>query len=1059
MNPATGKHPAREVLEAFGLGKLDDASATEVGHHLETCVDCTRQVAEVSSDSLIDQLRKANRSDGTPASGKGMAPIATPALPASVPVELQNNPQYEILRELGAGGMGVVYLAKNKLMERLEVLKVISTGMMRKAGAFDRFLQEIRSAAALNHDNVVKAYSALQLGDLLVFAMEYVEGEDLSKVVKTQGPLPIANACLYARQVALGLQHAHEKNMVHRDIKPHNLILARDGKKHIVKILDFGLAKATSEKKLERDLTGDGKMLGTPDYMAPEQSLDAATADIRADIYSLGCTLYYLLTGSTPFNANSLYGLLQAHQTREAKSVNLVRPEVPMELGAIIAKMMAKDPRKRYQKPVEVAQALAPFIKTGAKGNGVLPGSPEPPAATMGDAKAIPMGRLADRPRPKTLVQSREAPAEAAANAFAFEEGPAERQAPPLAPAPRRMKPAVLAGIGVAVGVALLGLFAAASILRVETKDGTIVVENVPADADVLVDGESITVRRNGETVTANAIREGPHRLKVMKGSVELLSSDVTVKLGDVPVRLRVEPRVAAATGNPSKESKEKTLPKDESIAKVLPKAAPPEPDLAHAPFDPKRAAEHQKAWAEHLKQPVIEKSPILGVEMVLIPPAGDKMPQPWRLGKYEVTQAQFTSIMGWNPSYCQGERAKGADPKTLPVENIRWYVACEFCNELSKLEKLQPYYEIKDVKREREEIIKAEVSIVGGDGYRLPMEREWEYACRAGSDTRFDEGDREGDLNKVGWYGKNSGGRSHKVGEKPPNAFGLYDMHGNAHEWCWDPSSPGAVQRIARGGGWGSNFELCAAGFRTVFVPARRQIDHGMRLARGPSPAEADAKQLVKANISPIPPKAQAESVKKGFVQLFNGNDLAGWRRAGSNAMDWRITGDLLVGQNKTPGFGPNTAGNLITERTDYADFHLRCETMLSGGISHVLRVRSRIGDGKPAEKLAYWVLIGATNPNAKYQIPGTPGSIYVNHRGGPRPRVKDAPDPHLKPGEWFTLEVIAQGPRIQVLINGKTAADYTDTENPVLSGSLVFDCASFCALQCRKLEIKELP
>src|SRR6202023_2519178 len=133
----------------------------------------------------------------------------------------------------------------------------------------------------LSHDNVVKAYTALQLGELLVFAMEYVEGEDLSQVVKTQGPLAIANACYYARQVALGLQHAHDKNMVHRDIKPHNLILARVGQKHVVKILDFGLAKATSEKKLTSNLTGDGTMLGTPDYMAPEQSLDAATADIR----------------------------------------------------------------------------------------------------------------------------------------------------------------------------------------------------------------------------------------------------------------------------------------------------------------------------------------------------------------------------------------------------------------------------------------------------------------------------------------------------------------------------------------------------------------------------------------------------------------------------------------------------------------------------------------------------------------------------------------------------------------------------------------------------------
>src|SRR5205085_12473387 len=144
-------------------------------------------------------------------------------------------------------------------------------------------------------------YSALQAGELLVLAMEYVQGEDLAHFVRAHGRLPVANACYYVQQVALGLQHAFEKGMVHRDIKPQNLILAREGKKHVVKILDFGLAKASREgEEADRGLTGTGWMMGTPDYIAPEQALDAARADIRADIYSLGCTLYYLLSGNPP---------------------------------------------------------------------------------------------------------------------------------------------------------------------------------------------------------------------------------------------------------------------------------------------------------------------------------------------------------------------------------------------------------------------------------------------------------------------------------------------------------------------------------------------------------------------------------------------------------------------------------------------------------------------------------------------------------------------------------------------------------------------------------------
>jgi formylglycine-generating enzyme required for sulfatase activity/tRNA A-37 threonylcarbamoyl transferase component Bud32 len=274
--------------------------------------------------------------------------------------------------------MGVVYLAKNRLMDRLEVLKVVNKALLGRPGLAERFLREIRSGAQLRHPNVVTAYSALQVGELLVFAMEYVEGENLSRLVKSSGPLPVGGACSYAQQAALGLQHAFERGMVHRDIKPSNLILARDGKSHLVKILDFGLAKARhwpegaehdlGEATREQEGTGHGltrtgQILGTPGYMAPEQSEDAARADSRADIYSLGCTLYFLLTGRPPFQGKSLSGLLQTQAAAEATPVSDVRQEVPAELAAVVAKMLAKDPAQRYQTPAEVAQALAPFVE------------------------------------------------------------------------------------------------------------------------------------------------------------------------------------------------------------------------------------------------------------------------------------------------------------------------------------------------------------------------------------------------------------------------------------------------------------------------------------------------------------------------------------------------------------------------------------------------------------------------------------------------------------------------------------------------------------------------
>ncbi len=218
----------------------------------------------------------------------------------------------------------------------------------------------------MRHANIVTAYAALRVGESFVLAMEYVEGLDLAKLVKAKGPLPVAHACRYIHQAALGLQHAHEHGMVHRDIKPANLILSREGNKALVKVLDFGLAKVSSERPVDRALTREGQTLGTPDFMAPEQIRDAQSSDVRADIYSLGCTLYYLLTGGPPFEGDHLWDIYQAHFSRDAEPLNLARPEVPVELAALVAKMMAKEPDKRFQTPGAVALALTPFFKQAA---------------------------------------------------------------------------------------------------------------------------------------------------------------------------------------------------------------------------------------------------------------------------------------------------------------------------------------------------------------------------------------------------------------------------------------------------------------------------------------------------------------------------------------------------------------------------------------------------------------------------------------------------------------------------------------------------------------------
>jgi formylglycine-generating enzyme required for sulfatase activity len=241
--------------------------------------------------------------------------------------------------------------------------------MVKDEQTVERFRREVEAAAKLSHPNIVTAHDAEQAGDTHFLVMEFVEGISLAELVAKQGPLPVPQACGCIRQAALGLQHAHERGMVHRDVKPQNLMLtpaspiASAPGGGIVKLLDFGLARFVSETPQANALTRENAVMGTPVYMAPEQACDAHAAGIRADIYSLGCTTYFLLTGDPPFAGATAIEYLAKHLTQEPTPIETLRPEVPTEVAAIVRKMMAKKPEERYQTPAEVAQALEPFAE------------------------------------------------------------------------------------------------------------------------------------------------------------------------------------------------------------------------------------------------------------------------------------------------------------------------------------------------------------------------------------------------------------------------------------------------------------------------------------------------------------------------------------------------------------------------------------------------------------------------------------------------------------------------------------------------------------------------
>lgn len=344
-----------EEADHFRSNQMVPEERQRIVEHLAHCARCQDLIQGTECET---QGLHGNESSEPSTRDEGVSQLVGPADPPRRPPPKLG--QYELLELLGRGGMGVVYKGLHLRLKRVVAVKILPAAMFQSPRAVARFHREVEAAGALDHPNLIRATDANEAEGIHFLVMDYVEGQDVARVLKAHGILAIPDACEIARQAAQGLQAAHEVGLVHRDIKPSNLMVTPRGQ---VKVLDLGLALL---QEAPDDLTPSRQHMGTPDYMAPEQAESAHDVDIRADIYSLGCTLYKLLTGRAPFAGpeyDSNVKKLLAHARDSIPSVTASRPEVPRELAKTLDRMLEKKPERRFGAPAEVAQALAAWCE------------------------------------------------------------------------------------------------------------------------------------------------------------------------------------------------------------------------------------------------------------------------------------------------------------------------------------------------------------------------------------------------------------------------------------------------------------------------------------------------------------------------------------------------------------------------------------------------------------------------------------------------------------------------------------------------------------------------
>lgn len=910
-----------EAMRRAGGGPELQTETSKLLAHVKAAVAAARTSA---TDTQALQGEGIHQQPTVPPVSAPAAPAADrPAFdflaPPQAGDELGRLGPYRVLKVLGQGGMGVVFQAEDPRLGRLCALKAMLPHMAQRAGIKERFLREARAAAQLESDYIVPVYQVDEDRGVPYIAMPYLKGASLESWLRARrkeraGTALKPNQILkLARDITRGLAAAHAKGMVHRDIKPDNVWLdgAAGGR---ARILDFGLARLDHEAGGQH-LTQTGAIMGTPAYMAPEQAA-GKPVDGRADLFSLGVVLYRLCTGALPFGGTDPISTLMALATHDPPPPRELNPAIGPGLSRLVMRLLAKDPTQRPDSADALLLELQAIVREEEQSPPVRMESAQMESAGEPTERPVPtMSPAADG----TQVRHAAAPARqfTPADIDARVRGAREL----LQVHSYQEAVVLLEEIPDAENLPVVrDVLADSRRLQADVESLVAAIEQARADNDrrrlraalrqlwILkpqrfdIRAELEVLERQRRTAFRMPLpgRREPldipwvaawlavAALMIACGAWAIVRDKDGREIGRVAIPKGGSLSITADEGDaklqngkrgPSKE--DNAAPKEPAASAVPGNWPADSPAPAIAPFDAAQARQRQEQWAAYLKTDV-EYENSVGMKFALIPPGEflmgtpqaeidryvaqvtaeakpgfvaqflkkegpqrkSSIEQPFYLGVHEVSQKAWSSVMGANPSANQTEDG-------LPVDNISWLDALAFCNRLSEREGRRPSYQIEG----------DQVEFVATGGYRLPIVDEWEYACRAGTHTKYFFGDEPANLPEYAWFSDNSGSHSHPVGRKPANHFGLFDVYGNVSEFAMYDRYSTTFKFQPRRGGSAQNEALYVRSAATASVERNKRAPwFGLRVLL-PIPFAA-----------PAAPSAASIAMPSGTALKFNG-------------------------------------------------------------------------------------------------------------------------------------------------------------------------------------------